>query len=246
MKFKFIIGLLLALVSQGFTQEEPSSSDDETLALLDMSKLSFERLADSALIYSPYIHYSEASLKSISEKIKVTQVAILNTISVNGSYNYGNQGLVTIDGNDPSGNSLIATSTSTRFNVGAAVKIPFDQVFGRSHQIKQYQFEREMAEANKEKAILELRSLLLKNYYDLQLKNNILRLQAQSRQSSYVNMKLAEKLFESGEIDLGELSRTSEAYNKAAVEYETSKANYYYQYYLLQELVGVELINLLK
>jgi outer membrane protein TolC len=84
----------------------------------------------------------------------------------------------------------------------------------------------------------EVRQLVIKQYNDLVLKQNLLKIKAKYLALIAANNMLAEKEFQNGVSDLSEYTRITGIKESAQSEFEIARIEFITAYMLLEEFVG--------
>ncbi len=195
-------------------------------------------LLDSAVKYSPLltIKNKEAEisrLEEISTKRKWIEFA-----SFEGRTSWGKNDNLTTDIIDNS--SSLTTSNQFRYLAGIVVRIPFHKLFTLGLNNKIAKEKKEIAFLASEVEIKKIRELIIRQYSDLILAQNILVTKSENVQSLDVVCVMAEKRFVNGNVSLEELTQVRQNLSKAKEELATARNAFVLTYLLLQESTGIE------
>jgi outer membrane protein TolC len=135
------------------------------------------------------------------------------------------------------GNAVV-NQVETGYSFGPSVSFSLYELSSRKNLVAVYRAEEKVAVYKKEEVRFELRKWVAILYTNISSQKNILKIKSEALNAAYVHMKMAEKQFNQGAVELGELSRVEEIYAKAQTEQELTiqdLRNYYMQ---LEQLCG--------
>jgi outer membrane protein TolC len=196
-----------------------TSGNDITLPPLDT-------LYEWARLLSPTLKEQDALIEKTIQDEKRIKKILLDPFKLNANLQYGNYG-------DPLINAL-----ETGYSAGASVQFSLYQIFGYKNQVKLYAAEKKVAQYKKDELNMDLKKIVTILYNDIMSQKNILKIHSDATYAAYAHVKMAEKEFSEGSVAIGELSRVSEIYTKAQVEYEQSINDLKNYYMELEQLVG--------
>jgi outer membrane protein TolC len=188
-----------------------------------------DTLVEWANAHSPMLKQQDALIEKTTEDTKRIKKILLDAIKLNANFQNGNFG-------DPTANKLL-----TGYSAGASLQFSLYQIFGYKNQVGVYNAEKKVAYYKREETVMDLRKLVTILYNAVLSQNNILKIRSDGTYAAFTHTKMAEKQFSVGGIEVGELSRVTEIYTKALVEYEVTVNDLKNAYMQLEILVGVPL-----
>lgn len=196
-------------------------------------------LIDSALKYDPYVRFRDLQVVVNQCKLNAEQSYWLRNLGVSSDVRYGtfnNFSTNTAEGQNP---DYFATQVNQwNWGVGAYIKFPLIDLVSRKSQITLAETEIEQARSMVQLRKNEVRQLVIKQYNDLVLKQNLLKTKAQYLALITANNMLAEKEFQNGVSDLSEYTRITGIRAAAQSEFEIARIEFITAYMLLEEIVG--------
>jgi outer membrane protein TolC len=180
-----------------------------------------------AKLHSPLVNEQDALIAKNTADAHRMKKILLDAVKLNSGFQYGNYG-------DPTVNKL-----STGWQSGLSVQFSLYQLFGFKDMVKVYNSEKTVSMYKKDEVEMDIAQLVTQLYNNVHGQKAILKIRSEGNYSAYTHMKMAEKEFNEGSVEVGELSRVTEIYTKAQVDYEqcvNDLKNYYMQ---LQIIVGV-------
>lgn len=196
-------------------------------------------LIDSALKYDPYYRFRDLQVVVNQCKLKAEQSYWLRNLGIQSDVRYGtfnNFSTNTAEGQNP---DYLATQTNQwNWGVGAYIKFPFIDLVSRKSQITLAKTEIEQAKSMAQLRRNEVRELIIKQYNELVLKQNLLKIKAKYLALISANNMLVEKEFQNGVADLSEYTRISGINESAQTEFEIARIEFITAYMLLEEYAG--------
>ncbi len=196
-------------------------------------------LIDSALIHDPYVRFRDLQVVVNQCKLSAEQSYWLRNIGVQSDIRYGtfnNFSTNTAEGQNP---DYFATQTNQwNWGVGAYMKFPIIDLVERKNQVNMAKTEIAQAESMAMFQKKEVRQLVIKQYNELVLKQNLLKIKAKYLALISANNLLVEKEFQNGVTNLSEYTRISGIYESAQTEFEVARIEFITAYMLLEEIVG--------
>ncbi|MEG1037912.1 MAG: TolC family protein [Mucinivorans sp.] len=197
---------------------------------------------------------SYADMKYLDEKVteeklllKISRKEWLNYFRLQGNYQYGTNSSYLLQSGSESLPPLVGESSSRKvqswYNAGVTINVPLDDVFARrnKNQVVRSRIRQIEYEAIK---TLENRQLLILESYNNVVKNmSLLKVRAEAIALYNAQMKISERDFANGRIDIITLSLERSRRATAAVQYEEVKADLYNAVTVLEMLTKVKIIN---
>jgi outer membrane protein TolC len=228
-----MIFLSICVKSQEVTMFDPLNED----IVEKLQPLS--ALIDSALIHDPYVRFRDLQVVVNQCKLSAEQSYWLRNIGVQSDIRYGtfnNFSTNTAEGQNP---DYFATQTNQwNWGVGAYMKFPIIDLVERKNQVNMAKTEIAQAESMAMFQKKEVRQLVIKQYNELVLKQNLLKIKAKYMALISANNLLVEKEFQNGVTNLSEYTRISGIYESAQTEFEVARIEFITAYMLLEEIVG--------
>ena len=230
--FKTTFLLLSSIIFSCATMK--AQVNDSIVAIFDTNSVGIElppldTLIEWANKNSPMLKQQDALIDKTTADTKRIKKILLDAIKVNATFQNGNFG-------DPVANKLM-----TGYSAGASMQFSLYQIFGYKNQVDVYKAESKVAFYKKEEVSLDLKKLVTILYNSVLVQNNILKIRSEGNYAAFTHTKMAEKQFSVGGIEVGELSRVTEIYTKAQVDYELTVNDLKNSYMELEILIGVPL-----
>ncbi|MCX6245246.1 MAG: TolC family protein [Bacteroidetes bacterium] len=237
----FFIALLFpgAFVSMGRAQSSSSFDmfkDDISEKLPGLSKL-----IDSAVANSPEMQFGNLQVSIDKRNLHTIKSQWTNNFGVQANYGYGTFDYLynsTAGGNTPPTYTL--NSSLSQYGVGAYLRIPFDQIFNRSNQVKMGHEVIEQAKTLVETENRKIRDQVIHLYNDLILKQRLLQIKSRYLETSRINMQMAEKGFLNGTVSIDNYSQVTEIATRTESDFEMAKTEFLTSYMMLEELTGMK------
>jgi outer membrane protein TolC len=235
-KGKLIITLLL-LFSILSKAQEPI--DSMFIRAMESGRL-LPMLIDSAIKNNPEVNRADNSIGLAKENLQIAKKSIYSAFSLFSSYNYGNNANV-ITGSV----STINQVQSSYYNVGVYVQLPMTHLVSRKNTIRASEFQVKMAENEKKSAEQYLTDEVIREYQELKLALQLVKVSSEGKQTALVNYQMCQKQFLQNDVALTELSRIQDIYTKASIEFEIDVNRFQTAYLKLENFTGVKLANLI-
>jgi outer membrane protein TolC len=242
---KKVLGcLLLALnTSLAMGQTKTAPVEEWQKVFFETPAVALPLLTAAAISHSAQLKALNAE-KSISQQdIQIAKESLLGSVSVGGSYTYGN--LASISPADPLNPNLFNTYSSGRYSTGISVALPLDRLVSRGNLIKKEQLGYERTEAMRQDREDLLRQQVIQSYQNVLLARKLLT----QRQESYVTVQttsqLAERQFRQGQMSLPEFSQVTSQLTEISAAQEAARNTYDTTFLLLEELVGGKISTLM-
>ncbi len=237
--FKSIMALifLCSTFFNGYSQDSLMKNKEPESYKLLIPELGV--LIDSALANNGMLNYRIDEIEVKKANLKAKRQNWTRNFGIQADTRYG-----TFDNfsNNVSGpNTVTLASTTTQFNygVGLYLKIPVFDVFNRKSDIKQAKAELSQAKNLVKFQVDEIREIVIRQYEDLLLRQNLLEIQAINLGDAKANKAMAEKEFRNGIIPVYEYVRILDITSGIAREYEKAKSELILSKKLLENLTGL-------
>ena len=217
------------------------SGDPDSTSIPKLPPL--DQLIDSAKIHSPLIVSQIDNIMFEEADIYSRKRDILKSLAVYSNYAYGNLGTTTVDPNSNRQVGLSSNSATNFFQVGLQFKLDLYTIFDRKNLIQKEKYEVAFARKQEKEMIQTVKETIIQQYYAIELTKKLLAIYASTKQAAYINLKMAEKQFLDGEIDIADVTRVSNSLAAASVEFEKTKSQYLISYELLELVIGIEFVK---
>jgi outer membrane protein TolC len=119
--------------------------------------------------------------------------------------------------------------------------MPVLDVINRKNEIKQAKAELGQAKSLAKSQVDELKQVVIRNYHDLLLKENLLEIRATNLGNAKVNIEMVEREFRNGVIPISEYVRISDMTSRITAEFEQAKSEFLASKKQLENLTGIEI-----
>ena len=182
-----------------------------------------------AQIHSPLLKQQEALIEKNTADTKRVKKLLWDAVKLNSGIQYGNYG-------DPTINKL-----STGYSSGASIQFSLFQLLSYKNNVQVYNAEKKVSVFKREEVAQDVAQLVTLLYNNTQGQKAILKIRSEGSYSAFSHMKMAEKEFNEGSVEVGELSRVTEIYTKAQVDYAQCLNDLKNDYMQLEILIGFPL-----
>jgi outer membrane protein TolC len=244
MKIKYFFPLLLLLLlwfgSSRLAYAQTGNEFDPMKDDIGNNIPSLAVLIDSAISNNPYIQFRDLQIIVNTCKLKSSQVDWTKNIGFQSDLRYGNFYSYSTNSSGGIEPPAIASShNDTKYGVALYVSLPFYTLVNRKNQIKIAKTEIDQAKSMAEVQRNEVRQLVIRQYNELVLKQNLLRIKSRYLETSRINMQMVEKEFSNGVLSVSEYARISETVSRTETDYENSRMDFLTAYMILEEIVGM-------
>ncbi|MFY8108577.1 MAG: TolC family protein [Bacteroidia bacterium] len=202
---------------------------------------SLDSLITIALKNNPNLKFEDASIKRSDYNLKYTRYLWLNGMTGFFNYTYGNQtNLNTVN----SDGSILNNSLGVGWRAGFNFTLPFTELTSRNYRMKQMKAELEMAKAKRMDQEMDLRRLIIQDYFNLLAAQKLLWIRTQDVESAKLTSEIATVEMKRGKIHPQELSRLKNLQALAESNLELTKKDFMTYYYFLENWIGVKLTSL--
>ena len=239
LKIAIILYLLFFQISETKAQ---NSVENEPISL--NTKLiipSLNVLIDSAIVINGLVNYRKLEIDAKDCNLKSKRQYWTRNFGLQASSGYGTfNNLSSISGDDSTVN-LASNTQQLNYNVGFYFKMPVLDVINRKNEIKQAKAELGQAKSLAKSQVDELKQVVIRNYHDLLLKENLLEIRATNLGNAKVNIEMVEREFRNGVIPISEYVRISDMTSRIAAEFEQAKSEFLASKKQLENLTGIEI-----
>jgi outer membrane protein TolC len=234
--------MVVTLLAFHFTvRSQESNSFDLLKGDIESELPPLSVLIDSALHHNPYVKFRDNQKIINQENLKINQTQWTRNIGFQTDVRYGtfnNFNNYTSGGQSPDVTSTLTTELN--YGVGAFVRLPFDEIFNRKHQVRTAKMQLDQAKNMADVQRDELRQLVIRQYNEVILKHRLMKIKAKHLEIQRYNMDISEKDYHSGVVTVTEYSRMAEVLSMAESDFQTTKVEFNTSYLILQEIVGIK------
>ena len=187
--------------------------------------------------------------QSINEQdIRIVKKNLLNTVSLGGSYTYGNLASIGYSGSQgptPTTPGQVNAPSSSRYYGGVNLAVPIDRLANHGALVKKEQLNLQRTQSVQQEREEVIRQQVIQLYQNVMLTHKVLAFRQDSYVSAQTNSRLAEKQFRQGQLTLVEFSQASGQFAEVSIAQETARNQYDTAFMLLEEYVGGKIATLL-
>lgn len=229
--------LMLLFFSSSNAQDSISNVSPGKSFRLILPKL--EVLVEAAWEKHGMVKSRQSEIDAKQAKLTSIRRQWTKNLGFQGDYRYGN--VVNFSENVSSANTINLASNTTQVNfaVGFFLKIPLFDFYSRQAQIKQTQAEIEQSVNVLEFQKFEVKELVIRQYEDLILRQNLLELRIKNMANAITSKQMAEIEYKNGLIPIHEYVRVIDITARMEVDFETSKAEFLTSKKVLENLTGL-------
>ena len=237
MKIFFILLFFISSFVNCFSQEK----EDSTFSKIPPLQI----LIDSALVHSPIIKSQDAEVLIKEFNLSTTRQQWLNYVQVIGDAKYGSFDNLIVNQYQTAAQSTSYNSSSagSRMTIGLSLRFSvFDFIKARNNKkiaIKEV----EQSVLRKEELNSFLRQTVIKQYHEVLMNHSLLKIKTDFLEQTKLAKEFAEKDYTSNIVEYSEVVRAADAYQKAMTECEKIKTDFVVAILLLQDIVGINLLN---
>jgi outer membrane protein TolC len=201
-------------------------------------------LIDSAIKYSP--EYRRATNSGSAEKAnyQISKNVIYDALSLQSSYNYGTNFFSSNNNSLTPGFANLTKAQNGNYTVGIGLQLPISQIINRKNILKLGQSRLNMANAEQERVVVNIKQQVIQLYLDFKLIHKLMAISSKNKEAAQVNNLMAEKDFLNGQINIEQASVVLGVYNKSVVEYETYVNKFQNSYLQLEAFTGTTILAL--
>lgn len=217
------------------TSNTVSITDDLILPSLDV-------LIDSAMLINPMMQFRNHEINARASNLETQKNTWFKNFGVQADMRYGTFDIfstTTAEGQSP---ALYATrNNQLNYGVGAFLKFPLHDLINHKNQVRQAKAELDQASSLADAQRVELRQMVIRQYNDVLLKYQLLRIKSRNLGDAIINKEMVENEFKNGQVPVSEYSRISGITTGAEAEFETARFEFRTSIMLLEEMVGFNL-----
>ena len=189
----------------------------------------------------------DSALKNSPEKAnyQISKNVIFDALSLQSSYNYGTNFFSSNNTSLTPGFANLTKAQNGNYTVGIGLQLPISQIINRKNILKLGQSRLNMANAEQEMVVLNIKQQVIQLYLDFKLIHKLMAISSKNKEAAQINNLMAEKDFLNGQINVEQASVVLGVYNKSVVEYETYVNKFQNSYLQLEAFTGTTISSLL-
>lgn len=242
--FQFVTFCFLLLFS--FHLKAQTVAMDSILKRVFATDELLPMLIDSAIKYSP--EYRRAINVELTEKsnLHISKNIIYDALSLQSSYNYGTNLFSSSNPSQTPGVTNLTKAQNGNYTVGIGLQLPISQILNRKNILKVGQSRLNMASAEKESIVVNIKQQVIQLYLDFKLVMKLMAISSKNKEAAQINHLMAEKDFLNAQINIEQVSVVLESYNKSVIDYETYVNKFQHCYLQLESYTGTTLSSLIR
>jgi outer membrane protein TolC len=201
-------------------------------------------LIDSAIKYSPEFRRATNSESAEKANYQISKNVIYDALSLQSSYNYGTNFFSSNNNSLTPGFANLTKAQNGNYTVGIGLQLPISQIINRKNILKLGQSRLNMANAEQERVVVNIKQQVIQLYLDFKLIHKLMAISSKNKEAAQVNNLMAEKDFLNGQINIEQASVVLGVYNKSVVEYETYVNKFQNSYLQLEAFTGTTILAL--
>lgn len=198
-----------------------------------------EELVDSAMARNGMLSYRKLDIKVRETDLKTKKRLWSQNMGLRGDLRYGtfNNFISTDDG--ASNTAFSTLSQQINYGIGLYIQLPIFDVWNRRNEAKRAKVQIKQAQSLVTDQELIIREEVIRQYEDVQLKYELLKIQAVNFGNARVNMEMVDKEFRNGQLPVYEYVRLSDITARIQSEYEKAKTDYHLSKKVLENTTGI-------
>ena len=251
MTHRLIGSVVLALhTSLALAQAPGKPAADWQTTFFESPGAALPLLTTAAIQHSAAMKTIQVEQAINQQDIRIVKKNLLNTVSVGGSYTYGNLASIGYSGaatpGSPTQNGQANAPSSSRYYGGLSLAVPIDRLTNHGALVKKEQLNLERTQSVQKEREEVIRQQVIQLYQNVLLTRKVLALRQDSYVSAQTNSRLAEKQFRQNQLTLVEFSQASAQFSEVSIAQETARNQYDTSFMLLEEYVGEKIATLLS
>ncbi|RNI32972.1 hypothetical protein EFA69_00680 [Rufibacter immobilis] len=241
-----LLFLFFFQVTWGFGQTKSQPNSTWQTTFFNSPNTILPLLIDAALTHSAALEINDAEKEIANKNILLARKKLMNGLALNTGYGYGTM-LNYIDGAQEV-NQINAFNLPARaqYNVGLRFTLSLGELGSRRHEIGKEQLLLKQAEAARKVGEKEVRKIVIEQYQRILLAKTELEHYQDALQTASVNKQIANKRFTEGDLQVDEQMAALDFHSKASLAVTQAKNKYQTELYLLEEIIGMPIQNLIK
>lgn len=191
------------------------------------------------------VQFYDARKREQELLLKISRKEWLKYFRMQGNYQYGNSNALSsqFSGEIDPNESRFVTQKQSWYNVGVVVSIPLDDIFTRKNKNDLSRTRIDQSGYELERAIEERQMIILEAYNDVVKNLALLKVNAESVALYDAQMRISERDFVNGRIDIISLSLERGRRTEANIKYQTSRAALHNSVTILEMLTKIKVIE---
>ena len=229
--------LLSGLATKGYAQ--PQAPEAPLRSEMDLILPSLDVFVEAALAKNGLLNYHKLDMQVREADVKTQKRLWTQNMGLRGDVRYGtfNNFVTNVEGG---ANQAITTlSQQVNYGIGLYIQLPVFDVFNRNNQSKRAQVQVEQAQSLVEDQKQIIRELVIRQYEDLQLKYELLKIHSTNYGNAKVNMEMVEKEFRNGQVVVYEYVRLGDITARIQTDYEKAKSDFLTAKQVLENTTGI-------
>lgn len=217
--------------------------DKDTISI-DKRIPNLDAFIQSAQQNSPLLKISDIELEGIFEKIKLEKKSWSDFIFIEGMSRYGQYSQLILNESTTNSSDVTGIKSANQqltYYGGVTLKLPISYFLDKKNRLKVFDNNLNEAKYRKEQIAIELKRLVIEEYYKLLNSFQIMQVNMGVVQSLKISYLKAQKDIANGLIDLNDFSNIVISKGKAEEGYYNAKSLYFSQYDRIQALTGLNL-----
>ena len=248
MTHRLIGSVVLALhawLAVAQTPDKPAT--DWQTTFFESPGVALPLLTTAAIQHSAALKTIQIEQSINQQDIRIVKKNLLNTVSLGGSYTYGNLATIGYTGSQtPGGPGQANAPSSSRYYGGVNVAVPIDRLTNHGALVKKEQLNLQRTQSVQQEREEVIRQQVIQLYQNVLLARKVLALRQDSYVSAQTNSRLAEKQFRQGQLTLVEFTQASGQFAEVSIAQETARNQYDTAFMLLEEYVGGKIATLIS
>ncbi|MEG1955099.1 MAG: TolC family protein [Mucinivorans sp.] len=197
---------------------------------------------------------SYADVKMLDERVREEQLLLkiskkdwLKYFRLQGNYQYGTNSSYMIQATGEVGPPIMGESSSRHtqswYNLGVAITVPLDDIFARRNKNDVVRSRIRQVEYESVKTLEDRQLMILEAYNEVNKNLSLLKVRAEAVALYNAQMRISERDFANGRIDIITLSLERSRRATATVQYQETRAALYNAVTVLEMLTKVQIIK---
>ncbi|MBV6429686.1 MAG: hypothetical protein KIPDCIKN_04261 [Haliscomenobacter sp.] len=195
-------------------------------------------LIAEALIKSPLLKAQEVRIEQRENETKLARRKWADYVLVNGNYQLGNNLIYDAIEVGGTNNAVLTDRSNTYYNIGAAIRLPFGDLWSRNVRVRVAAQETEIERLTHAQIELQVREAVIREYTQVQTWLNVIRVKTKEIENRSTTLEAAEKYFLEGALPLSEYNEAIARLSTLEESFEKAKGELMLHFFALKELTG--------
>jgi outer membrane protein TolC len=232
-----LLFLVLLFVSSSHAQDSIPTVNASNPFKLILPKI--DVLVEAAWAKHGMVKAREAEIEARKSMLRSARRSWTRNLGLQGDYRYGTFANFSENVTSASTINLASNTTQVNFGVGFFLKIPLFDLYNRNNEIKQAKAEVSQSESVLEFQKFEVKELVIRQYEDLILKQNLLELRIKNLANAKASIRMAENEYKNGIIPIYEYVRVIDIVARMEADFEMSRSEFVTSKKVLENLTGL-------